>query len=176
MKLQCWSSAGVGSSLRAANPACLLHAAVNTNTNTKTNTNTDTNTKRKTTLLFILPASAHCQQHEQTFSYWWGKLRAEDARGVGWSTVNSLIHPTTTITTWNTAHWHCCHICHIWVQVGRLRHHGSVAQIMMMSMPDGVPSLLLPNLGPFGSGVWADWYFYHHTHTLPLSSTLHWTD
>ena len=34
---------------------------------------------------------------------------------------------------------------------------------MMMSMLDGVPSLLLPNLGPFGSGVWADWYFYHHT-------------
>ena len=43
-KLQCWSSAGVGSSLPAANPAFLLHAAVNTNTNTDTNTITDTNT------------------------------------------------------------------------------------------------------------------------------------
>ena len=39
-------------------------------------------------------------------------------------------------------------------------------RIMMMSMPDGVPSVLLPNLGAFGSTVWADWYFYHHTHTL----------
>ena len=46
-------------------------------------------------------------------------------------------------------------------------------RIMMMSMPDGVPSVLLPNLGAFGSTVWADWYFYHHTHTHCTRPPLH---